>query len=301
MRTTYLDSLPTLGRLYATALKHQATGVLHRGKKPQALPPVIYEVSGVRVDPTHMTSYQHLVGEPASDTLPAGYVHVVGFPLAVAVMARADFPLPLLGLVHLSNRVTYSRPLFLGADLTLRAWAQNLVNHPRGTQVDMVVEVSDDVAGSPDVAWRGVSTYLARGVRIEGLAHVESAPRDEHDHPPATSQWVLGTDVGRAYAQVSGDINPIHTSAVGAKVLGFPRAIAHGMYTAAKALAQAGPHRGDSFEWSVDFAAPVLLPSTVNVAITPDSAPDSPPPTGFTYRGWGKKLNFTGRIQPLYR
>ena len=68
---------------------------------------------------------------------------------------------------------------------------------------------------------------------------------------------------------MSGDRNPIHTSALGAKAFGFPRAIAHGMYTAARALAEAGPRRGDAYDWTVSFAKPVLLPSTVDVALRP--------------------------------
>ena len=43
----------------------------------------------------HLTEYQHLLGESASDALPAGFVHVLAFPRGRALMVRADFPLPL--------------------------------------------------------------------------------------------------------------------------------------------------------------------------------------------------------------
>ncbi len=284
------DSLPSLGGLYRTALARQAKSVIARGRRASSLPEVTYEVSGVEVDPDHLTAYQHLLGERALDTLPAGFVHVVGFPLAMAIMARPDFPLPLLGMVHVSNKVTQVRALHLGEELTVRAWAQNLAAHRSGTQVELVVEVFGGVDEGP--AWQGISTYLARGVKIPNLPEAVESPRDESENPVPSATWRLPADIGRRYAKVSGDINPIHTSLLGAKALGFPRAIAHGMYTSARALAEVGPIRGEAFTWTVDFAAPVLLPGTVNFAVIPGED------GSVTYRGWGKKLNFTGQLTP---
>ena len=51
----------------------------------------------------NLTAYQHLIGETASDVLPAGFIHALTFPLAMSVMNRDDFPLPLLGMIHLTN------------------------------------------------------------------------------------------------------------------------------------------------------------------------------------------------------
>lgn len=292
-----LDALPSLGALYTQALGRQARGKLTGSPRARALPQVVYEVGGAQVDPEHLTAYQHLLGERASDILPGGFVHVFGFPLAVAVMARADFPLPLLGMVHVSNHVTQRRSLRLGPPLRVRAWAQELRSRRSGTQVQLVVEVEDDASGpaghdAAEPAWRGVSTYLARGVRIPGLDPAEETDRDDAEHPTPTAVWKLAAGTGREYAKVSGDINPIHTSSLGAKALGFPRAIAHGMYTASRALAEVGPRRGEAYTWTVNFAAPVLLPGTVCLAIDHDDH------GGFTYRGWGKKLNFTGTVEP---
>jgi acyl dehydratase len=117
-----------------------------------------------------------------------------------------------------------------------------------------------------------------------------------------TARWVLGGGTGRAYGAVSGDQNPIHTSALGAKAFGFPRAIAHGMYTAARALAEVGPaRRGETYEWTVEFFRPVLLPGTVDVAIRyADEVSAST--AGFVYEGWrsGKDTrHFRGTVTPL--
>lgn len=97
-------------------------------------------------------------------------------------------------------------------------------------------------------------------------------------------------------------------SALSARAFGFPRAIAHGMYTAARALAAVGPARGAAFTWTVDFAKPVLLPSTVTVQVThtPDVAGTSSNsalgPDGYAYAGWNASsgaVHFTGGVLPV--
>ena len=287
-----LPRVPALGGLYGRGALASARFAVRGGARPTpgALPDVTYAVDDVRADADHLTAYQHLLHEPATDALPAGYVHVLAFPVAMALMVRPDFPLPLLGMVHLANRVEQRRPLTLGDTLAVRAWARDLRPHRSGTQVDLVTEVASD----GDVAWQGVSTYLAKGVRLP------DAPRDESERPTfeppvRTGRWELPADVGRRYAAVSGDRNPIHLSPVTARALGFERAIAHGMYTASRALADVGAARGDSFTWSVEFAAPVLLPATPDVRVAPDGA-------GHAFAVWHPRkarLHLSGQVTPL--
>jgi acyl dehydratase len=299
-----LPGVPGLGGLYvrgvAASVRLAAAG--RSGRAPRTLPDVAYLAAGVRADADHLTAYQHLLGESASDVLPAGFVHVLAFPVATALMVRADFPLPLVGMVHLANHVTQLRPVSLGDALDVRAFAQDLAPHRLGTQVELVTEVrgagaDHDVSAGP-VAWRGVSTYLAKGVRLgsERMADDDADERTPFVPPIPTGQWRLAADTGRRYAAVSGDRNPIHLSALTAKALGFPRAIAHGMYTASRALAVVGAARGDAFTWTVEFAKPVLLPGTVTVRIAPDE-------TGaYDLAGWNaqsRKPHVSGRVTPL--
>ncbi|NKY07106.1 hypothetical protein HF998_09005, partial [Cellulomonas hominis] len=100
---------------------------------------------------------------------------------------------------------------------------------------------------------------------------------------------------GRRYAAVSGDANPIHQSPLTAKALGFPRAIAHGMDTAARALAAVGARRRAAYAWDVEFAAPVLLPSSPSVRTERGE-------TGWTVTAWDArrgKLHLTSQVRPL--
>lgn len=263
---------------------------------PRSLPAVAYAVHGLQADPDRLTAYQHLVGEPGTDRLPAGFVHVLTFPLAMALMVRDDFPLRVLGLIHVANRVEQRAPLRLGQPLDARAWAADLRPHHAGTQVDLISEVRSDGA----VAWRGVSTYLAKGVRL--TTATGERPAAKHGRPPfvapvPTGSWRLAADTGRIYAAVSGDVNPIHLWAPAARAFGFRGAIAHGMYTAARALAMVGPAHGDSFAWSVELAAPVVLPTTVAVRVARDETG-----TGHSLTVWDPRRvrpHLTGTVTPL--
>ena len=260
---------------------------------PDALPTTRLRRRGVRADADHLTAYQHLLGEPASDALPAGFVHVLAFPVALALMVRTDFPLPLLGMVHVANRVEQRRALRLGEELDVVARAEHLRPHRSGVTVDVVAEVGTAADG---VVWTGTSTYLAKGLRLRGHHRPDAEERPPFDPGAPTGRWRLGADVGRRYAAVSGDRNPIHLSALAAKAFGFPRAIAHGMYTASRALADVGPARGEAFAWTVEFAAPVLLPGSVAVRVAPDDD------GGHAFAAWhprSGKPHLSGAVVPL--
>ncbi|MEO5780340.1 MULTISPECIES: MaoC/PaaZ C-terminal domain-containing protein [Arthrobacter] len=262
-----LGELPSLSKLYvnaaATAARRRVLGTF----AGTALPESRHEVRGVRADVANLTAYQHLLGETASDVLPAGFIHALTFPLAMSLMNRDDFPLPLLGMIHLRNTVEQSAPVRFTEALDLRAAVQNLRGHRAGTQFDAVAEVRG--AGDGAIRWRGVSTYLAKGVFLPGIdkPSASSAPVP-FSAPDPTAMWQLGVDTGRAYAAVSGDFNPIHLSVLTAKALGLRRSIAHGMYLASRALADVGAVKGDSFRWEVAFDAPVFLPARVALEIS---------------------------------
>jgi acyl dehydratase len=290
-----LAGIPALGGLYRRSLVRGALLAARRGSghAPASLPDLVYEVHGVPVDTERLTAYQAFLGMRAADRLPAGFVHTMAFPLHVALMVRDDFPLAPAGMIHVANRVTQHRPLFRDDRLDVRVRATDLRPHRSGTQLDFVAEAFR--SGSSDVAWQGISTYLAKGVRLAGEASADDDERAEWVPPAPTASWNLPADTGRRYADVSGDRNPVHLTALTARPFGFAHAIAHGMYTAARALADVGPAAGHTFVWTADFTKPLLLPATVAVSIAPDGE-------GFCYSVWkpgGGRPYLTGGVQPL--
>jgi hypothetical protein len=172
-------------------------------------------------------------------------------------MASGDFPFGVLGLVHVRNAIEQLRPLRAGEPLDLLVWAENLAGHARGRTVDVVAEGSVD----DEPVWRDRSTYLHRE-RAPGT----KGPDPSRDTPEAGAIWEVPGDVGRRYAAVSGDRNPIHLHGLAARLLGQPGAIAHGMWTKARCLAALQGHLPEAFTVEVAFKLPVRLPARVAFA-----------------------------------
>lgn len=264
-----LTEMPLLSKLYVNAAGAAAKQRIMRTAPSVALPARGVEVRGVRANLSKVTEFAHLMGEPARDVLPSGYIHALAFPVAMSVMVQDDFPLPLLGMIHLHNVVENHRDVNYQEPLRVRSWARNLAGHRSGTQVELVTEVHSDTGD--DLLWREVSTYLAKGIYLPGLDKplgAGSGERAVFDPPVPTAQWRLGVDTGRAYAAVSGDFNPIHLSALTAKALGLRRSIAHGMYAASRVLSDIGTRNSGVFTWEISFDAPMFLPATVQLCIS---------------------------------
>lgn len=218
-------------------------------------------------------------GEGSGTEVFSGYLHALAFPAAMVLLTRKDFPLPTVGLVHLANTVTQTETVLEGDLLQVNVRAENLRPHRAGTAVDVVAELRRSPDAPP--VWVGRSVYLARGTRIHGAEDSRSTDsgtttqsaagdgtRPEFVPPVPTARWQLGADTGRKYAAVSGDVNPIHLSGPSAKALGMKGAIAHGMYTASRALALLDTSA--PLTWEVEFATPLVLPGSAAVAVQRD-------------------------------
>ena len=227
-------------------------------RRPDGLPERELRRDAVEVDRAHLAAYDRVCGFPLGDTLPATYPHVLAFPLAIELMASGDFPFGVLGLVHVGNAIEQLRPLRADEPLDLRVRAENLAGHPRGRTVDILAE---GYAGGA-VAWRGRSTYLHRE---QGQISQSSTRRSIARSDPS-AVWDVPGDVGRRYAAVSGDRNPIHLHGLSARLFGQKGAIAHGMWTKARCLAALQGHLPEAFTVEVAFKLPVRLPAQLAFA-----------------------------------
>jgi acyl dehydratase len=252
---------PRAAAVYRSALR----SALRRHPSGDTLPDVELERAGAGVDRAHLAVYNRVCGFRLSDVLPSTYPHVLAFPLAVALMTRADFPLPLVGLVHIANRIEQRRPLHAGVTLDLRVRPEHLRPHDKG-QFDVVAEAR---VGA-ELVWLGRSTYLHRDQPAQ-----RSQPTVHSGQPPvATAVWRVPARIGKDYARVSGDRNPIHTSRLGARIFGFPRPIAHGMWSKARSLAALEGRLPDAYTVEVAFKTPILLPATVAFSAARDGGGD---------------------------
>jgi acyl dehydratase len=280
VRTVTLASAPALTPLLVrgaalSPLKRR----VHAGAQ---LPGTRLVLPGARTDAARLAAYAGVCGFPAGGPLPLPYPHILGFPLAMRLMADRAFPLPLLGLVHTRIEITRHGPALMPADRPeVAVHAEELVPHRRGTEVVMVTRARLE----SELVWESRSSYLARH-RTGCDGPRESTPAAEP--LPEVTGWRVPGDLGRRYGAVSGDRNPIHLHPLTARLFGFPRAIAHGMWTFARCLAEAERTGGPAKGARAEFRAPVLLPADVTYA-----ARTAPGSTRFELRS-GDRVHLTG-------
>jgi acyl dehydratase len=221
-----------------------------------ALPDRTLERNDVVVERSEVDRYAAVCGFPRKDVAPVPYLHMLAFPLHMELMTDAKFPFPAIGSVHLENVITQHRPVAIGEAVSLSLRADNLRPSTKGRAWDMKVvgKVGDEVV------WESVSTYLRVG---------NQDPADRANGDPGTSfaavdakgpVWSIPENIGRRYGAVSGDRNPIHLYPLTAKALGFPRHIAHGMWSKARCIAALENRLPDRVRVEVGFKKPIFLP-----------------------------------------
>ncbi|MFI8357660.1 MaoC/PaaZ C-terminal domain-containing protein [Streptomyces cyaneofuscatus] len=257
----------------------------HPGRPGATLPTDRLTLPAAPAAPGPLAAYRRICGFPAPESgpLPLPYPHVLAFPLAMRLMTGRDFPLPVVGLVHTWIEISSHRPVRPGEALEPTVYAAELTPHRRGTEVTMVTEAR---AGG-ELVWESRSGYLSRHA-TKGEA---AAARVGEEAPelPAVAEWRLPGDLGRRYGAVSGDRNPIHLHPLTARLFGFPRAIAHGMWTVARCLAEADRKPGELRTVRAEFRAPVLLPATVTYAADPAG-------NAFALRSASGRVHLTGTV-----
>jgi acyl dehydratase len=249
-----LPEAPGLTGLYARALQRQLP--LIGGRGGDALPGTELVLDGAEIDRTHLAAYDAVCGFRLSDVAPPTYLHVLAFPLAMRLMTDGDFPFGVMGLVHIANRIDQHRAVRAGEAVELRVRADDLRDHDRGRQFDVVGEAwSGD-----ELIWEDRSTYLRRG----GGGGGKGKARGDEPAPSGDGViWRVPGDIGRRYASVSGDRNPIHLHGATAKLFGQPAPIAHGMWLKARCLAALEGRYGERCSVVVRFKLPVRLGSKV--------------------------------------
>ncbi|HEU4811180.1 MAG TPA: MaoC/PaaZ C-terminal domain-containing protein [Nocardioides sp.] len=228
-------------------------------KNGTELPDLALTRHDVPIDADHVAAYAAVCGfqqvDPVSGPVPLTYPHMLAFPLHMAIMTDGSFPFPAMGTVHLENSITQHRPVTAAEKLQVTARVENLRPHAKGRVFDFVTTVHS----LGELVWESTSTYLRRGKGDDSAPAGASFP----EAPPTGTVWRLPADLGRQYAGVSGDHNPIHLYALTAKALGFPRQIAHGMWSKARCVAALENRLPDAVRVDVAFKKPILLPGSV--------------------------------------
>lgn len=219
-------------------------------------------VKGLAVDPANVAAYASVTGLRFGDTVPLTYPFALTFPSVMSLVSGFDFPFPAMGSVHVENQITQYKPIAVTDVVDVSVHAENLREHRKGMLIDLVTDVN---VGN-DTAWHQVTTFLHQQ-RTSLSDEPKPEPKKQPKLGPPNAILKITPSQIRHYASVGGDHNPIHTSSIGAKLFGFPAAIAHGMFSAAAVLANIEGRLPGAVAYSVRFGKPVVLPARAGLYV----------------------------------
>lgn len=287
--TQSFRELPKAHTTYANIIKSLLPSN-NKSVSPDELPSVVYEVDKLVIDPQNLQDYRKVCGFINDGRVPITYFAVLSQTLQMNMMAKPDFPFAMLGLIHIYNKTVQYRTIFDSEAVRMTVRLANLKAHDKGQQFDFITQVFVN----EQCIWEGVSTYLARQKQpkanpTKANKASDTAPKLSTDDGFRASIHA-SEDIGRRYAFVSGDFNLIHLHPLSAKTFGYPKAIAHGMWSKARALSlfQKLP---DCYGCEVSFKSPMFLPSDSELVAVPEG-------DGWQFGVYGQKdkAYLTGKI-----
>lgn len=252
--TRTLKQIPAMMPLFAKAL-------IRANVKPSAnptLPKLTVRLTDVVLDSKHLAAYRKVCGFSADGYLPITYPHMHAHPLFMTLLLDKDFPFAVLGLVHIRNIITQHRAIKEREQLDIECHLGELKHVAKGYEFSVITTVTT----GGELVWESESIMFRRGGGSgEAVARV---PRTASPIPTTYETWYLNESLGRRYGAISGDRNPIHLYAFTAKLFGFKRHIAHGMWSKARCLASLQDQLSSQpYTVDVSFKLPVFIPAKV--------------------------------------
>ncbi|MFT5705628.1 MAG: hypothetical protein ACI8SK_001588 [Shewanella sp.] len=253
MQSVQLSCAPSLWALYLKViLKHKSTSVV-----PPSLPHLSMSLNNVVMEKGKLDKYIDACGFTASANIPVTYPHILAFPLHMSLLLDENCPFPMLGIIHIKNEITQRRPISKDEIINIECQFGELELVDKGVQFDILTKITIE----DELVWTSASTILCPQKNIE--QENKKSELQELVEYSNTESWQLRSNTGRRYASASGDINPIHLSSFSARLFGFKHAIAHGMWSKAKALSVMALPSGP-YKVTASFKRPVYLPSLVS-------------------------------------
>ena len=255
--TATLERAPTALSLYLKA----AGSARRKPGKNIELPLLETRLDNVRADAGQLAAYNKVCGFKDSEILPITFPQVMAFSLPMVLMADDKFPLPMLGIVHVRNSIRQVRPL--RADESYSVTAR--IAESRRVRAGLEFDIVTDFTQGDETLYTSVMTAIYRiSDGKKGGGGAKPKPEASAQQLTEYRSFDVPAAMGRRYAAAGKDYNPIHLTALSAKMFGFKRAIAHGMWSLARCAAllqEAGAP--EPKELLVQFKQPLFLPGKV--------------------------------------
>lgn len=240
----------------------------------------------------HVALYRNAIGlnDQTDPSLPIPhrflFLSAITEPAVLLLLASSSSPINPLGAVNVRNRFEILKPDLCSLDVLTEIKGASLFatmrngGRPakRGTEYDLEVGILVLEDGKQEVVFRQIFTMMViekkRRVVGEDNRELEKDLQLQNTKPSRSAvQMHMSHNDPSRWAALCRDYNFIHTSALAAKLYGFPGKLAHGNHVAAKALQRLWengdlPSFFDVPSWmEVRFKRPVVVPSVLDIEV----------------------------------
>ena len=191
--------------------------------------------------------------------IPISYLQTLFIGLIGRFITSSFFPINPLGLIQIFQSFEQKRSVKTDETLDLACTLDSIKKTEKGIETDFTLEVISE----GKLVWQGISTFFTRS-----LVKKEKTSKKKDDIFLEKKKTILvPPDTGRRYASVSGDYNPHHLYTVLAKLFGFKRSIAHGMWSLARVIGTLDKKFDlyDSAFIEASFKLPIFMPATTTL------------------------------------
>ena len=251
-----LDTLPKMPRVFARALA-VAPG------RPRRLSPETRIKRGTLYCPNHRVSqgavhlYNRVCHFQGKDLSPT-FIQTLFVPLLGTYIASPLFPITPLGLIQTGQSIAQHRRVTPNEKMDLHCGLLDMEQTERGIRTRFYTEVQ--IQGK--MVWQGISTYFTPHGRGR------KKTKRQGDIPLPIQEIIpLAGDTGRQYAKASGDMNPHHLWTPTARLFGFKRPIAHGMWSLGRSFSSLAKNHAPDFPLYLDgeFKLPAFMPGSLTL------------------------------------
>ncbi|HTY22849.1 MAG TPA: hypothetical protein VMC85_06950 [Desulfomonilaceae bacterium] len=263
IRLTYTKR-PRMLPLYARGMLQRRSGLVEE----RTLPAMQCEWRGFKIDRRHLKRFTDICRLAPSDTMPLVFPLVFAFPLHVAMVCQAQFPLSYVRMMQIWNHVIQHRPVNVQETIDVSCVVVGQRVAAKGLEMDVYTVLE---AGG-DAVWESIHTYYFPGSFGE-----PDQPSQLSDLPllPDNSVekiWKMPHGSGFRFGLMAGDYNPIHYVAPYARLMGFRRDFAHAQRTLALCLQHLPAFAEDQpVRLDVSIKGPVYYGSKVTMKVASDT------------------------------
>ncbi len=197
------------------------------------------------------------------DMIPITYLQTLFIGLLGKFITSPFFPLNPMGLIQIFQSFEQKRPVRTSEPLNLACILSGFTKKENGIETRFTLEVST----GNEIVWQGISVFFTRIKKKK-----TSSPKKPDETFLEKKETIpVPSGTGRLYAAVSGDYNPHHLYTILAKLFGFKKAIAHGMWSLARVTASLEKEFGFQGPLSIEasFKLPVFMPASTTLGWEP--------------------------------